>query len=136
MSQPLGLEAQQGNQLFIQQVTIPSGTAVSEMIPLQGMSLVGIFTPTNGWTAAAIGFQVGWDASPAAMVNMYDNAGALEQCLVSTDAAAASIYIAFPTTDAIFAPWLRLTSVVANATTAANQAAARVLTLMCRRYLS
>lgn len=122
--------------MSIQQVTIASGASASEMINIQGRGLVGIFTPTNGWTDAAIGFKIGWNGRSTDLVNAYNNVMALEQCLVSTDAAAASISIPFPEPDVLFAPFLQLTSVVAAATTAAPQAAARVLTLLFKNYLS
>lgn len=115
---------------------IASGAAVSQKIATQGRALVGIFTPTNGWTAAAIGYKVGWSGNDAEMYAAYDNGGILEQTLVSTDAAAASVFIAIPTSDAIFAPYIKLTSVTAASTTGVNQAAARTLVLVFRTFLS
>ncbi len=125
--------------LFLEKVTIASGASASEMIPTQGMALIGLFTPTSGWTAANIGFQVGWNGRDIDMVNAYNAAGTLEQAIVSGDAAAASIAIVFPSPDALFVPFLRLTSVLVaspQVTTAAPQGADRVIFLLFRRYLS
>ncbi len=125
--------------LFLQKCTILSGASVSEMISTQGMALVGLYTPTNGWTAANIGFKTCWDGRNIDLVNAYNDAGTLEQCLVSGDAAAASIAILFPAPDALFMPYIQLTSVVTaspQVATAAPQAADRVIYLLFRRYLS
>ncbi len=125
--------------LFLQKCTIASGASASEMIATQGFALIGLFTPTSGWTAANIGFQMGWDGRDIDLVNAYNDAGTLEQCIVSGDAAAASIAILFPSPDAIFAPFIRLTSVlVANplVTTPVTQGAERVIYLLFRKYLS
>lgn len=133
MSELLGLPLP--NSLAAVQVTIPSGASISEMIFTNGKGLIGLFTPTNGWTDAAIGFKVGYQANALYLVNAYNNGATLEQCLVSTDAAAASIWIPFPQPDVLLAPYVALTSVVAGATTTVNQAAARVITLLYRNYL-
>ncbi len=125
--------------LFLQSCLIKSGASASEMISTQGMALIGLYTPTNGWTAASIGFKTGWDGRNIDLVNAYNDAGTLEQCLVSGDAAAASIAILFPAPDALFAPFIQLTSVlVANpaVTTPVTQAADRVFYLLFRRYIS
>ncbi len=125
--------------LFLQKCTILSGASVSEMISTQGMALVGLYTPTNGWTAANIGFKTCWDGRNIDLVNAYNAAGTLEQAIVSGDAAAASIAIVFPSPDALFVPFLRLTSVLVaspQVTTAAPQGAERVIFLLFRRYLS
>lgn len=114
---------------------IASGAAVSQKIATQGRALVGIFTP-SAWTAAAIGYKVGWSGNDAEMYAAYDASGNLEQTLVSTDAAAASVFIAIPTSDAIFAPYIKLTSVTAGSTTGVNQGAARTLVLVFRTFLS
>jgi len=121
--------------MTFQTATIASGAAISEMIPTQGRALVGIFTPA-AWTAAAIGYKVGWSGNDAEMYNAYDSSGNLEQTKVSTDAAAASVFIAIPTSDAIFAPYIKLTSVTAASTTGVNQDAARTLVLVFRTFLS
>ncbi len=125
--------------LFIQSCTIASGASVSERIATQGLALVGIITPTSGWTAANIGYKSCWTGRDADLVPVYNSGGTLEQAIVSTDAAAASIWILFPVPDALFSPWIQLTSVVAatpQVTTAAPQAADRVLYLLFRRFLS
>ena len=124
---------------FLQKVTILSGASASEMIALQGMAVIGLFTPTNGWTAANIGFKTCWNGRDIDLVNTYNDAGTLEQCIVSGDASGASIAILFPSPDAIFAPFLQLTSVAVaspQVTTAAPQGADRVIYLLLRRYLS
>ncbi len=122
--------------LFLQKCSIASGASASEMIATQGFALIGLFTPTNGWTAAAIGFKTCWNGSIPSLVNAYNDAGTLEQCVVSTDAAAASIAILFPSPDALFAPYIQLTSVTVATTTPVTQGADRVIYLLFRRYLS
>ncbi len=126
------------NNLRLQKCTILSGQSVSEMIATQGDALVGIFTPT-GWTAANIGYKSCWTGRPNDLVAVYNNGGTLEQCIVSTDAASASIAILFPVPDALFAPFIQLTSVLVaspQVTTPVTQGADRVIYLLFRRYLS
>ncbi len=122
--------------MTLETAEIASGAAVSQKIATQGRALVGIFTPTSGWTAAAIGYKVGWSGNDAEMYNAYDNGGNLEQTLVNTAGAAAAIFIPIPVSDAIFAPYIMLTSVTAASTTGVTQAAARTLVLVFRTFLS
>ncbi len=121
---------------FLRQVTIPSGGSVSELCPTQGMALIGIYTDTAGWTAAAIGYKTCWSGNPSELVTMYDSAGGYEQTKVSTDAASAGVFIGIPQTDTLFAPWLQVTSRTAGTDTAVVQGAARTLTLVFRNYLN
>jgi hypothetical protein len=125
--------------LFLQKVTIPSGASASEMVATQGMALIGLFTPTNGWTAANIGFKVCWNGRDIDLVTAYNDGGVLEQAIISSDAAAARIAILFPSPDALFTPYIQLVSVLVASpmvTTPVNQGADRVLYLLFRRYLS
>ncbi len=122
--------------LRFMQVTIASGASVSEIISTQGSALVGIYTDPAGWTAAAIGFRTCWSGNNTDLVTAYDSSQGYEQAKVSTDAAAAGVFIATPQSDTMFVPFLQVTSRTAGADTAVNQAAARTLTLVFRRYLS
>lgn len=115
--------------LFAQQVTIPNGAAVSEVLCTQGKALIGIRMPTS-WTAAAIGYKVGISGNPSFFVSAKDSGGNF----ITTIAAGAS-YIAFPESDQIFAPYLQITSVTAATETPVNQGADRILTLLFRNYL-
>lgn len=116
--------------LFAQQVTIKSGTAVSEMIATQGKALVAIEMPA-AWDAANIGLQASLSGNASKLKNVYDNAGNPEQAVV-----AASEFIVFPTTDACFGPFIALTSMAAGTVTPTNQSADRVLTLLFRSFVS
>ena len=124
-----------GANMTFETATIASGAAISDKISTQGRALVGIFTPA-AWTAAAIGYKVGWSGNDTEMYAAYDSSGNLEQTAVSTDAASATVFIAIPTSDAIFAPYIKLTSVTAASTTGVNQGAARQLILVFRTFLS
>jgi hypothetical protein len=116
--------------LYLEQVTIPAGTAVSEMVATQGMALVGIIMPGT-WTAAAIGFKACASGNPSNLLYVYDSGGNPITTVVST-----SRHVAFPMTDALFAPYLQIASVTAGSVTAVNQVAAAVLLLLFRRYLN
>lgn len=125
--------------LWLQKVTILNGASASEMLSTQGRALIGLFTPTSGWTAANIGFRTGWNGRDIDLVNAYNAAGTLEQCLVSGDAAAASVAVLFPAPDALFAPYIQLTSVLTaspQVTTPVTQAADRVIFLLFRKFLT
>lgn len=117
------------------QVTIASGLSASEMIATQGDALVGIFIPSNGWTAAAIGYKTCFTGNPNDLVNAYDNGGNLEQTAVNTALAAAAGFIAIPQSDTLFVPFIQLTSVTAGSASGVAQAADRVMTLLLRHYL-
>jgi hypothetical protein len=122
--------------LFLRQVTIASGASVSELCPTQGMALVGIYTDPAGWTAAAIGYRSCWSGRLADAVTAYDGSGGYEQTLVSTDAAAAGVYVAIPQTDTLFVPFIQLSSRTAGTDNAVNQGAARAMILVFRNYLN
>lgn len=111
-------------------VTIPNGASVSEMIATQGRALVGIVMPA-AWTAAAIGYKVCLSGNAADLLPVYDSGGN-----AMTTSAAASTHIAFPTSDAIFAPFLQIASVTAATATGVNQGADRTLLLLFRSFLS
>lgn len=116
--------------LYLEQVTIPAGTAVSEPIATQGMALVGIIMPGT-WTAAALGFKACVSGNPSNLLPVYDSGGNPITCLAST-----SRYIAFPMTDAMFGPYLQIASVTTATVTAVNQVAEAVILLLFRRYLN
>ena len=118
------------NNLRAQKVTILNGTAVSEMIATQGDALVAIEMPGT-WTAANIGIQACLSGNASKLKNVYDNAGNLQQ-----SQAAASEFIVFPWNNAIFGPFIALTSVAAGTTTPANQGQDTELVLLFRRFLS
>lgn len=119
--------------LVLKQVTILNGASASEIIPTQGLALVGIRTPAT-WTAADIGYKAGiQSANAAALVTVYNGGG-----IAYTTVATASKHIAFPTSDALFVPFLQIQSVVAGggSVTPANQAQDTVLLLLFRKFLS
>lgn len=116
--------------LFARQVTIAAGTAVSEIISTQGQALVGIIMPA-AWTAANIGYQTCISGRSNDLLNVYDAGGNPSQTVVST-----SRHIAFPTSDAIFVPFLALTSMAAGTVTPVNQVAAAVIILLFRNFLN
>lgn len=111
-------------------VTIPNGTAVSEMFATQGRALVGILLPA-AWTAAAIGFKTCLSGNVSDLVPVYSSGGT-----PMTSLANASTFIAFPTSDAIFSAFLQLASVTADTTTGVNQGADRTIVLLFRSFLN
>lgn len=114
--------------LFAQVVTIASGASASERIGTYGKALVGILMPA-AWTAADIGYKTCLTGNDADLVTVYDAGGN-----ASTTVVAASTHIAFPTSDAIFVPFLQIQSVAAGggSTTPVPQGAARSLILLFR----
>lgn len=118
--------------LCLQKVTIASGASKTEMIATQGYALVGIMMPAT-WTAADIGYEANWEGNPNSFVPVYTGSGA-----ASTTTATASKWIAFPTVDAIYANYIKLTSVTAGggSVTPVNQGAARELVLVFRKLFS
>jgi hypothetical protein len=110
--------------LYREDVIIPSGSNVAPVFLTEGRALVGVEMPGT-WTAAKLGFEVSIDG--ATFRTVYDNAGNLLQATV-----AASEYIAFPLDSAIFGPFLKVKSVDAT-NVAVNQAADRTLKLVFRR---
>jgi len=113
--------------LFAETVTIPAGASKADAVWTQGRALVGIIMPA-GWDAAQVGFEIGV-AATGTFVTAVDNTGNYEQAK-----GAASVAITFPTTDALFGPYLIAKSVDAS-NAAVNQSAARTLTLILRRLL-
>lgn len=118
--------------LWGQKVTIPAGAAQSEMITTAGLALVGVVMP-DAWDPADLGYKAGYDSDPNNLQIAYSAAGA-----AYTTAVDASRFVAFPIADAIFAPNLQITSVVAGgqSTTPANQTVAREIILVFRRLFS
>lgn len=116
--------------LWAETVTIKNGTSVADAVYTQGHALVGIQMPT-GWDAANLGFDVSVDNNTYQVAK--DASGNFEQSI-----AAASTFICIPLSDAIFAPYLKVKSVVTatpTVNTAQNQSADRVIILLFRRYL-
>lgn len=118
--------------LIAQSVTIASGDSVSEMISAQGLALVGVVMPAT-WTAAAIGFKACLTGNIADLQTVYDSGGNVEGTPAN---AVQATTIAFPSSDALFFPFLQITSVVAGSATPTTQGAARVLILLFRRLFS
>ncbi len=116
--------------LNAQSVTIPAGAAVSERISTQGRALVGIIMPGT-WTAADIGYQACLSGNDGDMRNIYDSGGA-----AMTTPVGVNRHVAFPTPDAIFVPYLRLTSVITVTVTPVNQVAAATIILLFRSFLN
>lgn len=118
--------------MVAQSVTIPAGTAVSEMIATQGMSLVGLIMPA-AWTAANIAFAVCVTGNANDLQQVYSNGGQPEYAVV-----AASHPVAFPTPDALKFPFLQILSVAGptDNVTPVNQVAAAKLILVFSKYLS
>ena len=105
-------------------VTIPSGASESEIVVTQGRALVNVIV-SPGWDAANIAVKAG-----IVKGTVYPGTGNLR---ISN--ASAGQYTAFPTSDAVFAPYISVQS-VDNSGVAVNQTAARVLTLIFRRFVS
>lgn len=118
--------------LVLRKVTIANGVSKSEMIATDGMALVGIFMPA-AWTAADIGYEIGWDGNQLDTFAVYSGSG-----IASTTVATASTFITFPATDSFYGPFLKLTSVAAGggSVTPVNQGAARDLLLLFRKLFS
>ena len=116
--------------LWAEQCTIAAAASVANGVYTQGRALVGILMPA-AWTAASLGYDVSLDGVNWATA--YDTNGNFEQTIV-----AASVFVCIPLSDAIFAPYLRLKSVVAaspTVNTAQAQVAAATIILLFRRYL-
>lgn len=118
--------------LIAQSVTIVSGASVSEMISAQGLALVGVVMPA-AWTAAAIGFKACLTGNIADLQTVYDAGGNPEGAVA---AAVQGTTIAFPSSDALFFPFLQIVSVTAGTATGVNQDADRTLILLFRRLFS
>lgn len=114
--------------LYAESVTIASGASESEAIPTQGKSLVGIVMPAAWTSAANLTPRVG--LTRGSLLPVYDAGGNLQKT-----AADASRYIAIPLSDAVWGPYLAVRSVDSDGV-AVNQAAARTIILLFRRYLS
>lgn len=116
---------------FGMEVTIPSGSSLSEVFCPQGMAVVGVFMPA-AWTAAAIGWKCGNGQRAEDQVFVHSAAGVPS----TTSALTAGTYVAFPTMDALFGPFMQVASVTAGSSTGVNQGADRVLLLVLRNYLN
>lgn len=116
------------------QVTIAAGASVSEMFATQGYAIAHVIMPT-AWTAAKLAYKTTWDGSPAALQFVKDSGANYEKTAV-----AASINVAIPQADTVYAPFMQLVSVdgteASTSATPVNQVAAAVITLLLRKYLS
>ncbi len=111
-------------------VTIPNGGSATEMIPMQGKSLVAIIMPA-AWTASALQYYAALSPSSTDLKVVKDTStGNLMQTLVAADD-----WIAFPLSDAVFTPFLQLVSVTATTVTPVTQGAARDIILLLRNFL-
>jgi hypothetical protein len=116
--------------LTAQSVIIPAGTAVSEVLCTEGKAVVGLIMPA-AWTAASIGYKTCLSGAPVELVPVYDSGGN-----PITTVVAASRHVAFPQTDAIFAPYIQFASVTDKTVTAVNQIAAATIIVLLRKYLN
>ncbi len=107
------------------EVTIPAGQSQSEEIALGGRTLVGILMPA-AWTAAAMTFLAG--AVSGTLRKLVDKAGTELSITVAVDT-----YIYLPAVNSDLAGVRYLVLRSGTAATPVNQAAARVLQLVCRR---
>lgn len=122
------LELSDVENLWAYQATIPNGASASEGFNTQGRAIVGLVMPA-GWTAADLAYSSSLDG--ATFQQVYDNGGNPEKTKV-----AASQNIAIPQSDALFFPNVKLLSVsTADDTTPVNQGAARVITVLLKRFL-
>ena len=113
-----------------EEVTIAAGASVSEMIATQGEAIVGIIMPA-AWTAADIGYAACASGNPGDLLPVMDSGGNY-----ITTICAASKFIAFPQTDAIFAPFIQVSSVQTKTATGVTQSVAAVIQLILRKYLN
>jgi hypothetical protein len=101
------------------------------MIATQGMALVAIKIPGT-WTAASLGYKVGFDGNASSLKQVYSAGGN-----PATTTVVADTWIAFPSGDALYGPFLQILSVLAaDGTTAVNQGGARELILLFRKLFS
>lgn len=131
MADILGLNGFPTN-LVPQTCTIAINASKSEYIATQGWALCGIIMP-SAWTAADIGYEGCYTGRLNDMLPVYTGGG-----VPSTTVATASVFIAFPSQDAIFIPYLRITSVATGggSVTPVTQAAAATITLIFRKLFS
>lgn len=114
--------------LFLGEVTIPSGASVSELIKTQGFAVVGVIVPSQ-WTAASLALSVA-TTEAGTLAPVYDSGGVRAKATVTAGAC-----IPMPFGDTVYAPFVKLASVDAS-NNPVNQAADRVITLLLRRFLS
>ncbi len=118
--------------MTLQKVTILAGTSKSEMIAIQGQAMVGIVVPA-AWTTALIGYEAGWDGNQNDTYIVYDGGGNPQTTVVE----AVSSFIAFPSVNAIFLPFMKITSVaVADGVTPELQSETRELIVVFRKLFS
>lgn len=114
--------------LQIYEATIANGASESEAIQTHGMSPVSIIMPSE-WTAA----QLRWKASDAVSGTysfVKDTGGNVQPIVVAADDRITKVG-----NDAMFMPFLKLVS-TDSVGAAVNQAGARVIKVVFRRYLS
>lgn len=116
----------------LKSLTIPAGASKTNIEPTSGMNLVGVFMP-SAWTAADLGFEGCWNGNPNYSYTSRDAGGNAQTSVATVDT-----YVTFPLNSAIFAPYLKITSVATggNSTTPVNQVAARELICVFRKFLS
>jgi len=113
--------------LWAEQVTIGAGASNSEGCPTQGRALVGITIP-GAWSPAVIGYKGSFDG-----ITFYDLITDATGALIQT-AADAGCDVAFPQSDALFRPFIKLFSSDA-AGVPVVQAAATDIILTFRRFV-
>jgi hypothetical protein len=117
--------------LRLEEVTIPAGASLAtEMIATQGMAIVGIIMPA-AWTTADIGYNACASGNAGELQPVTDAGGNY-----ITTAVSASKSVAFPQTDAIFWPFIQISSVQTKSATAVTQSAAAVVQLLLRKFLN
>lgn len=106
-------------------VTIPINTALSNAVDLGGFTPVGIYLP-GAWTAAALGIVASPDNNQFSTVNTPTAEYAIASPVAGT-------LTAIPPTDLLVVDrWIKIRS--GTAASPVNQAAARTLTIVARKY--
>lgn len=112
--------------------TILSGASATDLISTDGMAPVGIIIP-SAWTAADLGYKLNWDGQINDSLTAFDGFGT-----AMTTVAAANSWIVFPLSNAVYAPYMQITSVAAGggSVTPVTQGADRKILIIFRRFLS
>lgn len=128
----MGFTATNADNLYVRTVTIASGASASEAFESLGLVPATIFMPA-AWTAAKLRLQ-GSSTEAGTFRSFKDTTGSV---LGGTDAiaAAANDPITLVGQDVAFSPYYKLLS-EDGAGTPVVQSAARVLTIVMRKYLS
>lgn len=129
------LNAAQGfpGQLTSLRIALPAGaTGASELFPTQGRAVMGVIIPA-AWTAAALAFYGAFSNNPASAIPIYNSGGIPEGTAAAVNAGS---YVAFPSPDSLFFPFLQLVSVTAGSITPVDQIADRELILILKSFLT